>query len=148
MPRFAGAAGKDVRGPAVCVAGRRAAAEAGAATLRQGGNAFDAVAAAGFVEAVVAPSSCGIGGYAASGVGFLAGPERLVSLDANAVAPASARADMFPVVPGRDPNDYRLPDARHRVGPLSVAVPGVLGGLLTLVETWGRLGRQIGRAHV
>jgi gamma-glutamyltranspeptidase/glutathione hydrolase len=91
------------------------------------------------MEAVIAPAMCGIGGYAATGVGFLARPGRLVALDANAVAPAAARADMFAVVPGRDPNEYRLADDRHKVGPLAVAVPGVLAGLVALQKNWGKL---------
>ena len=109
---------------ALCVAARRDSAGAGAAALRAGGNAFDAIVAAGFMEAVIAPAMCGIGGYAATGVGFLARSNRLVALDANAVAPRAASPTMFPVIPARDPNRYTLPGtSRHRSGPLSVAVP-------------------------
>jgi gamma-glutamyltranspeptidase/glutathione hydrolase len=128
--------------PAVCVSARRDSAEAGAAVLRSGGNAFDAIAAAGFMDAVIAPAMCGIGGYAATGIGYLARAGRMVALDANAVAPAAATPGMFPVVPGRDPNRYSFPDTRHKLGPLSVAVPGVLAGLITLQANWGRLDRK------
>lgn len=131
---------KTGRGRAACVAPTRAAAEAGLAMLRQGGNAFDAVVAAGFVEAVVQPAMCGIGGYAATAVGFLADRKELVALDANTVAPAAATPDMFPTAPTRDPNGYTLVDDRMRRGPLSVGVPGVLGGLVRAAESWGRLG--------
>jgi len=133
----------SARGRAICVAPDRAGAEAGAAILRQGGNAFDAAVAAGFMEAVVAPASNGIGGYGASGIGFVAKTGTLVALDANAVAPAAATPGMFPVLPTPDPNALKMPDARHKTGPLSVAVPGVLGGLLTILETWGRLDRKV-----
>jgi gamma-glutamyltranspeptidase / glutathione hydrolase len=133
---------KSARAKALCVAADVRAAEAGAAILRQGGNAFDAAVAAGFVEAVVAPRSCGIGGYAATGIGFVANTGRLVAIDANAVAPRAATPRMFPVVPGQDANDFRLPEKTHKLGPLSVAVPGVLGGLLTMLKTWGTLDRQ------
>jgi gamma-glutamyltranspeptidase / glutathione hydrolase len=133
---------KQLRAPALCVAPDRQAAEAGADMLRRGGNAFDAAVAAGFVEAVVSPFNCGIGGYAATGVGYHAATGRVVALDANAVAPAAAGPGMFPVVPAREPNGYRLADDRHRHGPLSVAVPGVLGGLLAMLDAWGTLGRE------
>jgi gamma-glutamyltranspeptidase/glutathione hydrolase len=129
-------------GQAVCVAPDRAAAEAGAAVLQQGGNAFDAATAAGFMEAVVSPWNCGIGGYGASGIGFMAATGALVALDAGAVAPAAATPGMFPVIATAEPNGFRMPDARHRTGALSVAVPGVLAGLLTMLETWGRLDRK------
>ncbi len=92
----------------MCVAPDRRAAEAGASILSQGGNAFDAAVAAGFMEAVVSPQNCGIGGYAATGIGYLAADHRTVALDADAVAPHAATPDMFPVVVGADPNDFRL----------------------------------------
>jgi gamma-glutamyltranspeptidase/glutathione hydrolase len=110
--------------------------------IGHGGNAFDAIVAAGFVESVVSPWNSGIGGYGASGVGYVTGSRSVVAVDANAVAPAAATAAMFPVLPTADPNGLKMPDARHRRGPLSVAVPGVLGGLLAMLEAWGRLERK------
>jgi gamma-glutamyltranspeptidase/glutathione hydrolase len=137
----AGPIRKSLRSPALCVAPDREAAEAGAAVLHWGGNAFDAAVAAGFVEAVISPHNCGIGGYAATGVGFLADRREVVALDANAVAPRAATPTMFPVLAAKDPGDYRLGSKAHKQGALSVAVPGVLGGLLKMLETWGTLDR-------
>lgn len=130
---------KTATGKAVCVATNPFAAEAGAAMLRQGGNAFDAVAAIGFMESVVTPHGTGLGGYGGVGTAFVAKTGEVIGIDANTVAPAAARADMFPVIPGRDPNDYKFPDAKHKTGPLAVGVPGVVAGLGLMVEKYGKL---------
>lgn len=127
---------------ALCVASGARAAEAAAAILHQGGNAFDAIVAAAFAQAVVAPHNCGIGGYAATLIAFHARTKSVVALDANAAAPRAATADMFPIVAEADSLNYRLIDDRHKRGPLSVAVPGVLEGLLKTLETWGSLDRK------
>ncbi len=47
----------------VVVAPQPRAAEAGARVLEQGGNAFDAAIATAFVQMVVDPFMCGIGGF-------------------------------------------------------------------------------------
>ncbi|MFM7593700.1 MAG: gamma-glutamyltransferase, partial [Isosphaeraceae bacterium] len=130
---------KSATAKAVCVATNPFAAEAGAAMLRQGGNAFDAVAAIGFMEAVVTPNGTGLCGYGGAGTAFVAKTGEVIGIDANCAAPAAARADMFPVIPGREPNDIKFPDTRHRLGPLAVAVPGVVAGLGLMVEKYGRL---------
>lgn len=133
---------KTLQAPALCVAPDVRAANAGAEILTLGGNAFDAMVAAGFMEAVIAPQSSGIGGYGATGIGFHAPTRKVVAIDANAVAPRAATPDMFPVLAGANGKPYRLPNSKHKRGPLSVAVPGVLAGLLTVLKTWGTLDRK------
>ena len=109
---------------------------------REGGNAFDAAVAAGFMEAVVSPHNCGIGGYGGHrGRLPRRGSGRSWPSTPTPSSPRAATPTMFPVIPARDPNDYRLASKSHKEGPLSVAVPGVLGGLLTMLETWGTLDR-------
>ncbi len=132
---------KTAAGTGICIAPDSAAAEIGATILTQGGNAFDALIASAFAETVISPAGCGIGGYAATGVAYSVRENRVIGLDANAVAPAAATADMFPVISGRESLEYRFPDDRHRLGALSVAVPGVLAGLLHWQEKFGRLSR-------
>ncbi|MCY2936071.1 MAG: gamma-glutamyltransferase [Planctomycetota bacterium] len=130
---------KSATGKSLCVATNPIAAEAGASILRAGGNAFDAVAAIGFMESVVTPHGTGLGGYGGAGTAFVAKTGEVIGIDANTVAPAAARPEMFPVIPGRDPNDFKFPDSRHKIGPLSVGVPGVVSGLCLMVEKYGRL---------
>src|SRR6187549_503594 len=47
----------------VVVAPQPLAAEAGAAILSQGGNAFDAAIATAFVQMITDPQMCGLGGF-------------------------------------------------------------------------------------
>ena len=50
----------------VVVAPQPAAVETGAEILEQGGNAFDAAVAAGYMQMVVDPFMCGLGGWGAA----------------------------------------------------------------------------------
>ena len=94
------------------------------------------------MEAVVSPHNCGIGGYGATGVGFLAGRGGSWR---STPTPSRPRGDADDV-PGHPDCATRTttgsPSKSHKEGPLSVAVPGVLGGLLTMLETWGTLERR------
>ena len=134
--------GKHLAGKGLCIAPDLRAAEIGAEILHRGGNAFDALIAAAFLEAVISPANCGIGGYAATGIAFDAKTGNVVAIDANAVAPAAAMPEMFPVISSPGSFDYKLPNARHRTGALSVAVPGVLAGLLHWQDRFGSLDRR------
>ena len=49
--------------PGMITAPQPDAVEAGAKVLADGGNAFDAALACAFVQFVVDPHSCGVGGY-------------------------------------------------------------------------------------
>lgn len=123
------------------------AARIGAAILERGGNAMDAAAAASLATGVLVPFYCDIGGYGFSGVVLEAVSDRVWSLDANSVAPAAARSDMFqigPKIPGRvglNENEYdcSLHDDANLYGPLAVGPPGFMAGVGLLWEKWGRL---------
>ena len=136
------------------------AARIGSRVLAAGGNAMDAIAAAGIAGCMLAPAAAGIGGYVGCAV-VLSGDgqgQRVWSVDSNAVAPASAHDHMFEVISlgspaerledtramqsnGTNEKEYacRVRDDANVVGPLAVAVPGVMGCIGTLWERWGRL---------
>jgi gamma-glutamyltranspeptidase/glutathione hydrolase len=106
--------------------------------LRRGGNAFDAVVAAGFVSVVAEPALTSLGG----GGFLLAGPS----------AGKPVLYDFFVDTPGRglegrtpephfEPVTVHFPGSKQvfNVGHGSAAVPGLLRGLLHTHTTLGRL---------
>lgn len=107
------------------------ATEAGLAILRDGGNAMDAVIAAGAVQCVVEPGSTGIGGDC-----FLlyheASTGRLHGLNGSGRAPAAATLQAY-----RDRGYSEIPES----GIFSVTVPGAIDAWHTAVERFG--GRRL-----
>ncbi len=122
-------------------------AEAGAAILERGGNAMDAAAAACLACAVLEPQAVDLGGYVLAAVVLEGESGRVWSVDSTSVAPAAATADMFrtipPVADRRGINEREwgcsVVDDANVYGPLSVSVPGFLGGVGLMWERWGRL---------
>jgi gamma-glutamyltranspeptidase/glutathione hydrolase len=124
---------------AVVAAGHPESARAGAQILAAGGNAVDAVCAATFAAAVAESPLTGPGAG-----GFLL---------ARNPAGESALLDFFVTVPGLGPDGRRLDpadldsftvpfggaDQVFHIGPASVAVPGMVHGLVRAVERLGRL---------
>jgi gamma-glutamyltranspeptidase / glutathione hydrolase len=118
----------------------------GARILELGGNAMDAAAAACLADAVTMPYFVDLGGYVCAAT-VLDASGRVWSIDANAIAPAAARSDMFttrPPEPGKvgiNENEYEcsVDGDANIYGPLAVAPPGFVAGVGTLWERWGRL---------
>src|SRR3979490_151527 len=101
------------------------AAQAGLLALRAGGNAVDAAVATAMTLAVVEPMMSGLGGgglYPA----FDAKAGRSVVFNGTGPAPRAATAERYAA---------GIP----RTGPLSVSVPGMLGGLGAMHREYGRL---------
>lgn len=126
------------------------AAQAGAAILAEGGNAFDAAAAACLACAVMQPQQIDLGGYVLAAVLREGATGRIWSVDANTTAPAAAAADMFRTHPVRsNPTTYLDINEREYgctvegdaniYGPLAVSVPGFIAGVGALSERWGQL---------
>ncbi|MDA0334819.1 MAG: gamma-glutamyltransferase [bacterium] len=141
--------GQQVAGSAgVVVAESARVARAGGRILEQGGNAFDAAAAACLACSMVHPDKCGVGGYLLTGVAIDGASGRAWSIDANSRAPAAAHATMYRVGPlpadgpkGLNATEYdcSVRDDANVYGALAVGVPGQMAGIGTLHERWGRL---------
>lgn len=130
MPRWILALflGLSLQAQGLVVSQDRFASEAGAATLRQGGNAVDAAVATAFALAVTHPAAGNLGGG-----GFLVlrtASGEATTFDFREKAPAAARPDMFLKDGVPDP------ELRHE-GLRSVGVPGSVAGLHL---AWSRKG--------
>src|SRR5262249_41987918 len=85
------------RWPNGAVVGENTGMRIGEKILADGGNAIDAAVGAMLAACVAAPSRSGIGGYGGYMVIALAGGKKVTAIDFNTVAPAAARADMYPL---------------------------------------------------
>lgn len=140
----------------IVAAGHEEVCRAAGTILAEGGNAFDAVVAAGFASAVVEPALTSLGGGGLM-VGYSAQEGRELYYD------------FFVDTPGRGANrNHETPDffpvtvnfsgtsQDFNVGLGSVAVPGTLKGLLHIHKKLGRMGlkevmlpaRELAAAHV
>jgi gamma-glutamyltranspeptidase/glutathione hydrolase len=128
-------------------AGPAEAARVGARILEAGGNAMDAAAAACLACCMLQPHSTGVGGYVMVAVVLEGRSGRVWSLDANGPAPAAAHERMYELTTegeglgGINGSEYQcqVKDNANVHGPLAVSVPGLVAGLGTLSERWGRL---------
>jgi gamma-glutamyltranspeptidase/glutathione hydrolase len=125
---------QSVRPPAIgrlgmVVSTHHAAAEAGARILREGGNAIDAAVATAFAVAVAQPFSAGLGGGMFALVRLEGG--EILALDARETAPAAATTTMY--------TDEGVPKGASVHGPLAVAVPSFVPGMVELLERHGSM---------
>ncbi|MBI4625671.1 MAG: gamma-glutamyltransferase [Verrucomicrobia bacterium] len=131
-PRVGFARDEESSDASGAVVGTVVAAKVGEKILREGGNAIDAAVGAAFAACIAAPSSCGIGGYGGHAVIALAGGKKITAIDFNSIAPAAARADMFPLdETGRGKGNVNV----H--GWLAAGVPGTVAGLQLALERYG-----------
>lgn len=129
-------AGLHTHGMVVC--DESAAAEAGAAILRSGGNAIDAAVATAFALTVTYPWAAPIGGG-----GFVVvhlGDGKDITLDFRETAPALATRDMY-----LDAAGGVLPE-KSLWTHAAVATPGTVDGLLRLLADHGS--GRVSRAEV
>lgn len=131
-PHLGFARGETSADASGAVVGNVVAAKVGEKILRDGGNAIDAAVGAAFAACIAMPGSCGIGGYGGHAVIGLAGGKKITSIDFNSIAPAAARADMYPLdETGRAKGGVNI----H--GWLAAGVPGTVAGLQLALERYG-----------
>src|SRR5712691_1778285 len=107
------------------------ASEAGVEMLRRGGNAVDAAVAAAFAVSVLRPQSTGIGGGGFFLL-YLAKSKKTLAIDFRERAPVRATHDMFL-------RDGTAVPELSRDGPLAVAVPGLVAGLVRVQKKYGTM---------
>jgi gamma-glutamyltranspeptidase/glutathione hydrolase len=106
-------------------AGHPLAAEAGMRMLKAGGNAMDAAMATWAVQGQVEPGMTGLGADMLILV-YLAKTHEVRFINATGFAPAAATIDFYKSKGG-------IPDQ----GPLSISVPGAVGGAVYAVQKYG-----------
>ncbi|MDP6040138.1 MAG: gamma-glutamyltransferase, partial [Candidatus Latescibacteria bacterium] len=106
------------------VVGQPESDSAGVSVLKKGGNAVDAAVTAAFLACVLAPKSCGIGGYGGMMTAYING--EVVSVDFNTVAPQAADPKMFQVTRSDGRYGSVVRDFANEIGYRAVSVPGVL----------------------
>ncbi|MEZ4279432.1 MAG: gamma-glutamyltransferase [Myxococcota bacterium] len=111
------------------VSSHHEAARAGASILEKGGNAVDAAVATAFAVGVAQPFSAGVGGGAFALVRRPGGA--IAALDAREAAPSAATSTMFV--------DPPVSEGASVLGPLAVAVPAFVPGMVELLEEHGTM---------
>src|SRR5579872_2971878 len=125
---------------AIIVAPQPQAAEIALDVMRRGGNAVDAAVTCAFVQGVLDPQMCGIGGCGVMLVHHPRGEDAL--LEFYSTAGSRAREDMWEKLFIREAADrygYVLEGSVNDVGYQSVGVPGTVAGLYEALSRFGTI---------
>jgi gamma-glutamyltranspeptidase / glutathione hydrolase len=126
------------------VAPQPLAVEEGAKVLIEGGNAFDAAVTCAFVQMIVSPQMCGIGGYMIVNAHLAHGGRGQPSmlLDAPALAGGKTTPDMWRdllIGPNPDGWGFFLKGKVNDMGYTSICIPGAVKGLAAMLQRWGTI---------
>ncbi len=117
------------------------AVDAGARVLADGGNAVDAAVTAAFVQMVLTPRSCGVGGFGMMNIHSGSTQQEIV-LDFHGKAGARAEPDMWVnEVIRENPSGYgyTMKDQVNERGYRSVTTPGTVAGLYKALTEHGTM---------
>lgn len=123
------------------VAPQPLAVEAGARVLQAGGNAVDAAVTAAFVQGIVDPQMCGIGGYMLVAL-HRVGDTAPVGIDAPALAGSKTTPDMWDnlvIGPNPDGWGYFLQGKVNDAGYTSICTPGWVKGMAAILQRYGTI---------
>ena len=120
------------------------AAYEGARVLSDGGNAADALVTAAFVQGVVDPHRCGIGGFGCATLFFNdpKGEGQGLCVDFHGRAGSLARPDVWADIFEDETPDgfgYLVKDKVNDVGYQAVTVPGMVAGVAEIHQRFGSL---------
>ena len=118
------------------------AVEEGAKVLAGGGNAVDAAVTCAFVQGVVSPQMCGVGGYTIANLHLQNSTDTSIILDAPALAGANVTPEMWEDIfirPNPDGWGYFLEEGVNTAGYQSICVPGAVMGLSEVLKRWGTI---------
>jgi gamma-glutamyltranspeptidase/glutathione hydrolase len=111
-------------------------AQAAIETLKKGGNAVDAAAAACFMLGVVDPMHSGLGGYGGFMVVYLAKTKEVWVVDFNTVVPSKASTNMYEILPSQS-GWWAVKDDANFTGYKAISVPGMLSGASSALQRFG-----------
>lgn len=126
-----------MKGMVVCLEPR--AVEEGSKILAKGGNAVDAAVAAAFVQAIVNPTECGVGGFGTMNI-YLAKARQCVMLDFLGRAGSKVTPEMWQDrIIKLSADTYLLEGNVNMLGHTSVTTPGTVKGLYEAVTKYGTM---------
>src|SRR2546423_2814398 len=122
--------------PGMIVAPQPPAVEEGAKVLKAGGNAVDAAVTCAFVQGILSPHSCGIGGYVLLNAHLAGASPRNGILDAPALAGSKTTPGVGEDIvlrPNPDGWGFFLKDKVNDAGYQSICAPGMVKALAAML---------------